>query len=1012
MNYCPLHIHSGYTLLGSCLKIEDIISSCKKNNFSHVGICDLNNMYAYPSLFEQCKTNNIIPLFGISLNIKFDDKDFYISLFIKSEEGYRNLCKLMSLKEEINFDNISNYSKGLILVLPCSSNNIIKELFIFNHPTLEKTIFNIQKHFEDFYLGIELYSNEDKIIMDKVRDFALTHSYNKIAFPKHLYVNKNDALALEILDAIKNEKKLTSQEEVSGPYYFLKENAVNRLYTSDEIENTHLIFNNVSFSFNIQRGKLLQYPVPENISKRDYIMKKCLSFLTSKGYSIKKYIDRLTYEINIIESMGYLDYFLIVSDYVNYAKNNNIPVGPGRGSAAGALVAYCLNIIEVDPLQYDLLFERFLNPGRTSMPDIDIDIADYLRNDVIDYISKRFGEEKMANIITFQTIGARQSLRDIGRVFSINGMDITTMTNQIKGYSVSLETARKTNPEFDNLCNDSYFGRIYRLAKLIEGLPRQTGLHAAGIILNDEPLDTCIPVNYGNDGKLVCQFEAIYLEELGFLKMDILGLRNLSIIDNIIKKIKVNESNFDLSSIPYDDKKAFSCLNLGFTQGIFQLESEGMTNAIKRVQMNTFDDIVAVLALYRPGPMEFIDIYAKTKNNNLPIKYIHPCLEEILKPTYGVIIYKETIMQIVRKVALFSLSEADLFRRAISKKDESKLEKLKDSFISGAIKNNFSKKDATDIFNLIYKFANYGFNKSHSVAYSIISYQMAYLKSHYPNEFYSTLLDYQTLSENKFTKELKALKFSFSLPSINKSSLTFISENRRLIIPFTSIKGIPSSVSEAIVYERTENGNFIDFTDFILRMKEYNITLTQIITLINAGSFDEFNKTRNTLRKAAPIILQYVKNTTSQFSLLSKEEEMLLYPSIKDYPEEEKVKLEKEIEVLGILISGSFLDKYRDSINRNDISLISELSSINSVYSIACIIQEVKIIQTKKKENMAILKCFVDSGEINVVLFAETYEKEKLKLIKDIGVLINGTYRNDYKGSSFICNTLEILKEN
>ncbi|MBE6143696.1 MAG: DNA polymerase III subunit alpha [Erysipelotrichaceae bacterium] len=1010
MNYIPLHIHSGYTFLSSCLKIEDIVSICKNKNFSRVGLCDIHNMYGYPSFYLECKKNNIAPIFGTSLNIKSKEGDFYISVFIKNEIGYRNLCKLIASKEEINTKNISLYSEGLILVLPCSSNTLIRDYFIYDNQNLEKVIFTIQKSFSDFYLGIELYSEEDEYIMDKVRTFASSHNYQTIAFPKHLYKKRNDALSLEILQAIKNDTKLDSQQEKNGPYYFLSEAAVNKLYTKEEIENTHNLSKNIDFEFNKIRGSLLQYPNIKG-NKRNYVFKLCFDNLNAKGLNDYKYISRLNYELDIIEKMGYLDYFLIVSDYVNYARNNNIPVGPGRGSAAGALVAFALNIITVDPLKYDLLFERFLNPGRTSMPDIDIDIADYLRNDVIDYIGRRFGEDKMANIITFQTIGAKQSLRDIGRVFSKNSMDISLMTKQIKGYSSSLEEARKNNPEFDKMCEDEHFQKIYNLAKRIEGLPRQAGLHAAGIILNNEPLESCIPVSYGDDGKLICQFEAIYLEDLGFLKMDVLGLRNLTIIDNIVKRIQEKDPSFLLENIPLDNQKTFNCLNKGFTQGIFQLESEGMTNAIKQVQINKFEDIVAVLALYRPGPMEFIKDYANIKNNNLEIKYIHSCLEEILKPTYGVIVYQEQIMQIVRKVASFSLGEADLFRRAISKKDESKLNKLKDDFIQGALKNNFKLEEAENIFNLIYRFANYGFNKSHSVAYSIISYQMAYLKANYPGEFYATLLDFNSLLDNKFSNELKLLKFKLILPSINKSSLYFSNEERNLRIPLSSIKGLPFNICEAILHERTSEGNFTDFIDFVSRMKDYKLTLAHVITLINSGAFDEFNQTRNTLRKAAPIVLQYIEETSFQTSLLSKEEQKLLYPAISIYEEDEKIKLEKELEVLGVLLSGSFLDKYRTDLNRYQTTQVSTLASNHNQVNIGVIISNIKIVQTRKKDTIGILNCFDDSGEIKVVLFKETYEKEKFKLAKDIGVLINGIYRIDSKGESFIANSIELLKE-
>ncbi len=729
----------------------------------------------------------------------------------------------------------------------------------------------------------------------------------------------------------------------------------------------------------------------------------------------REYIDRLNYEINVIESMGYLDYFLIVADYVNEAKKRGYPIGPGRGSAAGALVSYCLGITDVDPLKYNLFFERFLNPERISMPDIDVDISDINRNDIIEYIANRFGNKRMSYIVTFSTIGAKQAIRDVGRIFSINQLDINSFASACKGSDMSLDENRKAYPEFDKLCRDSYFGEIYNLAKMIEGYIRQSSIHAAGIILNDEELEKIIPTSKTLDNKLICQYESIYIEEQGFLKMDILGLRNLTIIDNVVKRIRNRGIQFNLSNIPFDDKKTFLTLNAGLTKGIFQLESSGITQALKEVKISSFDDIVALLALYRPGPMQFIKTYAETKNRGLPIKKISPEIDYILAPTYGVIIYQEQIMQIVQIVASFSLGEADLFRRAISKKDESKMSGLKDRFISGALKNKYPKEVALKIYDMIYSFANYGFNKSHSVAYAIISYQMAYLKANYPAEFYAALLDSQSLNDASFVKYLNEFSLSdikLCIPDINQSEKHYKVRYNKIILPFTAIKGLPIDVINAILNERKVNGPFKDYLQFFKRLVNYDIDVKHIKTLIKAGALDSFNYNRSSLLMNANVFYSYAQNSNSQFSLLSEEDEKRIQPIFKKIPEDESTKIDDEVETIGILLSSSLFSKYEKAISKYKPVRILEINGSSRNMNVIAIISDFKVIVTKGKKSMGILTCFDGNATMQAILFNEEYNKYKFILEEKKAYIITGYMKRDeIRGDAFIVNSLQKLEE-
>lgn len=1012
MSYLPLNIYTGYSFLCSTLKVEDIFKMVDKHRFQYFGICDLNAMHSYCELDENKAKYKSKPIFGATFYFLLNNEHpILLTCYIKNIKGYLNLVKIISLYPKgITLKEIVSLGEGLICIISTSANEQLVFLAKNNRLSeISKELQILSDCFDDFYFGIEIYSAEDKNNADSFRSFASSHSYKTIAFNKILYCDKKDAVALEILQAIKNNTKL-ERKEYQGPYFMLKSSSINKLYFDDEVENTFKVAMECKdFSLDIPKGKLLSFPYDGD--KKEYIRSYCIKMINSKGLDDKIYLSRVNYELDIIEKMGYLDYFLIVQDYVLYAKNNNIPVGPGRGSAAGSIVSYLLGITNVDSIKYNLLFERFLNPMRTSLPDIDVDFADYRRDEIVSYLKKRYGEERLANIVTYQKFGAKASLRDVGRVFSYDNRDISHISFSLGNYSSFVE-AYKYSSEFRELCKDDYFLDIIKLAKKIEGLPRQTGIHAAGVILNDSPLIDSIPVT---KNEILCtQFDAASLEKNHYLKMDILGLTNLSIIENILKYVKEYYTpDFNIDNIPFDDKSTFDILNKGLTLGLFQLESSGITKALKEVKVDSFDDIVAVLALYRPGPMDNIPIYANNKNHQIKPNYLHPLLEPILSSTYGVIIYQEQIMQIVQVISGFDLGKADLFRRAISKKNSQKLNELREGFVKGATLNHIDIRDAEKIFELIYKFADYGFNKSHSVSYAIITYQMAYLKANYPHAFYCGLLNYMNLNDPKIDQlrqELTYFDLSIALPSISKSGLDFCFSKNDLIIPLRMIKGLNKTIIEQLL--AIKNHHITDFASFMKEAHDYHIPETAIISLINSGYFDEFNINRSTLRSATPIYLSFYDNFFND-GLLSNDELNDFMPDIKVERNNKSLDYDLEFNTLGILLSGSLLESYRSTIDRLGISPMKyqlENKKYNNT-KIAVIVNNVKHIQTKTKESMAVLSVKDDSMEIEVIVFPKVFKESMYDILNSTSLLIEGNFRIREDGISFIANAISNLEE-
>ncbi|MBO8427717.1 MAG: DNA polymerase III subunit alpha [Firmicutes bacterium] len=1009
MDFIPLHIYSGYSFLNSGILFKDLANDAIKKGYKILGLSDLNVLYGFPLFNKTLTSNSLTPIFGVDLYI---DNNLF-TLYVKSELGYQNLCYISTFLEKKggfcnDFEEIKDYLGDLICVISSKKSKCFKTI---NDNLFKEFLFKIKNYFNDFYIGIEIYSQEDKTKASLIEEFASLYSIPLIAFPFIQYLNKGDELRVKILKAISKDTAIeTIEGEVSSEYYLRTNEEYHLLYKESYINELSNLVKKINFNFSIKRGELLHYTENLNISSKDLLKNKILKSLKAHNIDLNKetkYRNRLNKEFLIIDKMGYCDYFLIVQDYVNYAKDRDIPIGPGRGSAAGSLIAYLLGITEVDPLKFsDLLFERFLNPERKSMPDIDIDFSDLRRDEVINYIISKYGRNRTARVIAFQTIGAKQALRDVGRVFHYPTSDIDQLSkaipNNFKQGKYTLDDCLVI-PAFNNLIKDEHNKEIFLKAKMIEGFPRQKGLHAAGVIINNKSLLTSLPLTILDENTYVTQYEKDYLEEQGFLKMDLLGLTALSTIDNTLKLIK-KYKNIDLkmSDIPFDDQDALTLIRENKTMGIFQLDTGPASRGISYIKPTSFNDIVDLLALDRPGPSEQIPLYSARKEGKLKINYLDNSLIPILKNTYGIIVYQEQIMQIARVFAGFSLSEADIFRRAISKKHLNDLENIKEKFFKGAIKQGHKKETISQIFDLILKFASYGFNKSHSVAYAMISTRMAYLKAHYPLEYYCAILESQygsnDLKFSKYITEIKRMKITILNPNINKSSLRFTICNDALLLPLLNISGFPSKVSISIIEERNKHGLFKDFLDFVIRMSytKDKITELQLNKLIDAGCFDTFNINRATLKASTTDALQYASTCIYKEGNLLDDFGLSFNYTYKEENKEEK--MEKEYEALGVLISDSPFSnlKINPKIKLTDFDkLIKDKECI-----IIGLISQVKTVQIKKGLHKGEIMAFVDiynevMDNITVTVFSELYTKLINILTKDQIILIRGKLEID-----------------
>ncbi len=972
MAFIPLHIRSGFSFLRSALTVEKIPLLLKKYNFTIGGITDLNTLSGLAPFYHEMKKVNLTPIFGEELTFL----NYSFIIFIENEVGYRNLLAINNDKDSLTFQTF--FKEGLSYIVLSSSIKDVSQLESLT-PYLKKV-----KH---FYIGLLAFEEKEKV--KKIRDWARNHDIKVIATPLFLYEKPVDQIALRILEAIEQKTNLEIEEE-SGPFALTYTQKLSDFFTEEEIENTNIIFNNCNdFQFLEKRGKILKYPSP--ISSEAYLRQLCEEGLKDKGLNDKpEYHERMEYELKIILDMHYEDYFFLVHDYVNFARNNGILVGPGRGSGAGSLVTYLLNITLVDPLKYDLYFERFLNPARKSLPDIDVDFQDTRREEVVNYLIDKFGKDKVAHVLAVQTIGAKEALRDISRVYKkYSDNAVNQVIQTIINDRLSLREDYKTSKPFKNIVDsDKFYLQMVALASKIEGLPRQKGLHAAGLVINDEPLKDCAPTSYDAAIGATVLLEKDYLEEQGFLKMDLLGLRNLSIVSETLNRIKIDTGKtLKYEDIPYEDKESISLITEGLTMGLFQLESSGIKQAIKLLKPTEFLGVALLEAIYRPGPMQEIQTFARRKDGREKVTYIDDDLKDILSQTYGIIIYQEQIMQIAQKMAGFTFGEADLFRRAISKKNHEAILKEKARFIEGALKKNKTRQQAEEVFELIERFASYGFNKSHAVAYAYLTCQMAYLKKHYPLEFYCSLLDTLDLAEKKARdtmSEMRRFNIKILIPSVQDSSYKFVVHNNNLLLPLSSIKNVGTIFIHNLLDEREENGPYIDFFDFVKRAKKSGLTLPLLIRLIDSGSLDCFNVNRATLRATAPRAIKYAEMFYGKDGtelLLNFDFEKPAYQEDIDDP---KLNFNLEKETLGIALSVSPLSTYKDEVKRIHAISLGDIDKMpNGTYEVLALLKSVKTITTKKGKPMAFVSVYDDLNDNEFIMWDEEYTKYYSLLDKD-----------------------------
>nr|MCR5505595.1 DNA polymerase III subunit alpha [Bacilli bacterium] len=996
----------------SGLTINKIALAMHNNDYYAMGLTDSSGLYGVPEFVNALEGLKKKYIIGLDISIEGDS----ISLFVYNETGYHNLVIINTAlsKGELNFDFIKEHHEGLIAVIETAHGTFFDKFNELDDKEFAKYLFKYNEPFKnDFYLGIEVTSKEGVAYANRVRRFADAYSYPCVAFPRIKYLKKDDAIVLSIVNAISNDEKLNIKAQ-SGQEYFMSEIDYSKIYSGIEMANTINIVNKSTFSFHQKRGEMLHYDCDNSIQTLKDLCEKAFK---EKGLD-EEHQKRLDYELNIIITMGYADYFLIVMDYVRWSKNNGVLVGPGRGSAAGSLVAYLLGITEVDPLKYGLQFERFLNPHRQTMPDIDVDFMDTRRDLVVEYMRNKYGKDKVANIVTFQTIMAKQSLRDIGRVYDIPTRHIDLLTKRLTNQKLDLRGSYKTLPEFKKLVDsDKYFLEIVSLASKIENLPRQSGMHAAGIILNNFSLDGAIPVSIDFNDNYISQYEMGYLEEQGFLKMDFLGLRNLTTIARAVELINQNHPDAHLKAdeIPYEDKEIFDLIRSGMNMGIFQIETQAMARALKIFKPYCFKDIVALLAIDRPGPSQYIELFSKRNEGKAPITYIDNALIPVLQETNGIILYQEQVNQIAQVFAGFSLAEADLFRRAVSKKDKEKLQGLEDSFMKGAIDLGHSQSVAKKVFDDILKFANYGFNKSHSVVYSIISCRMAYLKIHYPLEFYASILETSSSTDdskfNEYVSEMKNRDIHILLPDINASTRHFLIKDGGLLYPLTSISGINELLYNKIEHERESNGPFKDFFDFVTRLYPYKINENQILKLIDAGAFDKLYNSRECMRVSTKSALQYAELNYDETGQLSIGISAILPPTMLTGHDDPLENLDKEKEAIGIMISDNPLKYKRDLLDANNVTSIVEGKKSTTTITLCGIIKNKKIIHTKKGSTMAFIKIFDESGEMEVTIFPTVYENALTILEKNNIVLIKGRNDNRNGEMSFLADEVKLLEE-
>ena len=1073
MAFAHLHVHTEYSLLDGSNKIKEYVKRVKELGMDSAAITDHGVMYGVIDFYRAAKEAGIKPILGcevyVAPNSRFDkeltggdDRYYHLVLLAENNTGYANLMKIVSkgftegyyYKPRVDMEILNRYHEGIIALSACLAGEVARNIQKGLIDEAKKAALKYQECFGkgNFFLELQDHGipaqhtvNTALLSISKELDIPL------VATNDVHYTYREDEKPHDILLCIQTGKKLADEDRMryeGGQYYVKSEEEMKGLfpYAWEAVENTQSIADRCNVEIEFGVTKLPHFEVPEGYDSWGYLNKLCDDGLKERYPEDDGTLrERLDYELGIIKRMGYVDYFLIVWDFINYAKSNDIMLGPGRGSAAGSIVSYCLKITNIDPIKYNLLFERFLNPERVSMPDIDIDFCFERRQEVIDYVGRKYGSEKVVQIVTFGTMAAKGVIRDVGRVMDLPYSYVDGIAKMIPNeLNVTIDRALQANPELRKLYeSDEQVKVLIDMSKRLEGLPRHTSMHAAGVVICPESADEFVPLSRGSDGCITTQFTMTTLEELGLLKMDFLGLRTLTVIQNAVRLVEKDTGvKLDMDNVDFNDKAVLDSIGTGRTDGVFQVESGGMKNFMKELKPQNLEDIIAGISLYRPGPMDFIPRYIKGKNNAASITYLCPQLKPILEPTYGCIVYQEQVMQIVRDLGGYTMGRSDLVRRAMSKKKQSVMEKERANFIygneeegvPGCVSNGISAEVAGTIYEEMMDFAKYAFNKSHAACYAVVSYQTAYLKYYYPVEFMAALLTSVIDNPGKVSEYIltcRSMGIKILPPDINEGEAGFSVSGGSIRYALTAIKGVGRPVIDQVTAEREARGPFLSIQDFVTRMADSEVNKRTVENFIKSGTFDGLGGTRKQFMSVFVQMMdaqQHNKknNLAGQMSLFDlvdeedKGEFEIRLPDVGEYSKELLLGFEKE--VLGIYVSGHPLEEYeqtwRKHITRTtaDFLLDEETGEMNvrdqERVTIGGMISDKKIKYTRNDKVMAFLTLEDLVGTVEVVVFPKVYEQESAKLTEDSKVFIKGrASAEEDRDGKLICESIQAFDD-
>ncbi len=1081
MAFTHLHVHTEYSLLDGSNKIKEYVKRVKELGMNSAAITDHGVMYGVIDFYKECKAQGIKPILGCEVYVapdsRFDkelgggeDRYYHLVLLAENNIGYANLSRIVSrgftegyyYKPRVDMELLQTYHEGIIALSACLAGEVPRYIQKGLIDEARKAAIRYRDCFGEGNYFLELQDHgipEQKLVNTELLKLSRELSIPLVTTNDAHYTYAEDAKPHDILLCIQTGKKLADEDRMryeGGQYYVKSEEEMKGLfpYAWEAVENTQRIADRCNVEIEFGVTKLPHFEVPEGYDSWTYLNKLCLDGLKERygedldapaGVTGQSFRERLTYELDVIKTMGYVDYFLIVWDFINYAKSNGIMVGPGRGSAAGSIVSYALKITNIDPIRYNLLFERFLNPERVSMPDIDIDFCYERRQEVIDYVSRKYGPEKVVQIVTFGTLAAKGVIRDVGRVMDLPYAYVDSLAKMIPNeLNITIDRALQINPELRKLYEgDEQVRTLIDMSKRLEGLPRHTSMHAAGVVICSKPAEELVPLSRGADGSITTQFTMTTIEELGLLKMDFLGLRTLTVLRDAVALIEKSKGvHIDLDHIDMDDKKVLASIGTGKTDGVFQLESGGMKSFMKELRPQNLEDIIAGISLYRPGPMDFIPKYIRGKNNASTVTYSCPQLEPILEPTYGCIVYQEQVMQIVRDLGGYTLGRSDLVRRAMSKKKQAVMEKERANFIygneeeqvPGCVAKGIPEEAASKIYDEMMDFAKYAFNKSHAACYAVVAYQTAFLKYYYPVEFMAALMTSVIDNSEKVAEYImvcKSMGITILPPDINQGESGFSVNGRSIRYALTAIKSVGRPVIDAVVEERRERGPYVNLKDFITRVAQKDVNKKAMENFIKAGAFDSLPGTRKQFMSAYVQIMDHIikdrkNNMAGQMSLFDlvddsqKEEFDVKLPDVGEYSKEMLLSFEKE--VLGVYISGHPLEEWEELWKKGitnttaDFMLKEEdgetVVKDNMSVTIGGMIADKKIKYTKNDKIMAFLTLEDLLGSVEVIVFPKDYEKYHEKLTEDNKVFIKGRVSlEEDKDGKLICERVTPFDE-